>query len=573
MKFFVKTIYLIFIILIGFLPTNKIASKENKFNYKKEDISNYFYGNISLKKNYIKESYKYLNEVKNLKGKHTNFNILFIRNLVLLEKFDEAFKFSKSIWKEEELFFEIDLLLGLESFINKDYIKAKKHFIRLNEITPYNLLFDRLLGNMLVSWTNAAEGKKGESFGFLNKIPNRYDSIKKIQNGFLHCYFDMPETEMAFRELTENDKLDFSRYNFFLINYLISKNENKKIENLIDNMQGSYDSNLLIKESKNFILNKNKKEVKNLFNCKNPKENISEIFYVIANLYSTEKSYQLSNFYLNISFLLNNNFSPNKALLAENLFYQKKYDLSKQAYKSIKKIGPAFSWYAAKSISTIIFLETEDKKLSISNLKNNFNLIKNPTFDNYFELANFYKKNDFFKEAVKYYSLALENIDENHDLVPKILDRRGTSYERMGDWENAEMDLLKSLEILPNQPYVLNYLAYSWTEKKIHIERALEMLNEAMKLQTNDGYITDSLGWAYYVKKDYKNAEKFLQKAVELLPLDPTINDHYGDVLWMLNKDIQARYVWKYILSLDDIDEKLKDNLSKKIIYGINKKL
>ena len=64
MKFFVKTIYLIFIILIGFLPTNKIASKENKFNYKKEDISNYFYGNISLKKNYIKESYKYLNEVK-----------------------------------------------------------------------------------------------------------------------------------------------------------------------------------------------------------------------------------------------------------------------------------------------------------------------------------------------------------------------------------------------------------------------------------------------------------------------------------------------------------------------------
>tara|TARA_Y100000590_G_scaffold397066_1_gene478330 strand:+ start:1651 stop:3372 length:1722 start_codon:yes stop_codon:yes gene_type:complete len=573
MKFFIKTIYFIFIIFIALFSANKIASKENKISYKKEDISNYFSGNVFLKNNFNKESYKYLSEVKNLKDKHSNFNILFIRNLILLEKFDEAFEFSKSIWKKEELFFEVDLLLGLESFINKDYVKAKKHFIRLNEITPYNLLFDRLLGNILVSWVNAAEDKREESFVFLSKIPNRYDSIKKIQNAFLYCHFDMPETEMAFRELTEKDKLDFSRYNFFLINYLISKNENEKIDNLIDNMQGSYDSNLLIKEAKNFVLNKNKKKVKNLFSCKNPKDNIAEIFYVIANLYSTEKSYQLSNFYLNISLLLNNSFSPNKALLAENLFYQKKYKLSKQAYKSIKKIGPAFSWYAAKSISTIIFLETEDKKLSIVDLKNNFDLIKKPSFEKYYELANFYKKYDFFKEAVKYYSFALENIDENHDLIPKILDRRGTSYERMGDWDNAEVDLLKSLEILPDQPYVLNYLAYSWTEKEIHIDRAVEMLNEAMKLQVNDGYITDSIGWAYYAKKDYKSAEKFLQRAVELLPLDPTINDHYGDVLWMLNKDIQARYVWKYILGLDDIDEELKDNLSKKIIYGINKKL
>ena len=98
---------------------------------------------------------------------------------------------------------------------------------------------------MLVSWTNAAEGKKGESFGFLNKIPNRYDSIKKIQNGFLHCYFDMPETEMAFRELTENDKLDFSRYNFFLTNHLLFKDKvidfseaDRKLKLLVEKHKG-----------------------------------------------------------------------------------------------------------------------------------------------------------------------------------------------------------------------------------------------------------------------------------------------------------------------------------------------
>ena len=153
------------------------------------------------------------------------------------------------------------------------------------------------------------------------------------------------------------------------------------------------------------------------------------------------------------------------------------------------------------------------------------------------------------------------------------MDRRGTSYERLGDWEKAEKDLLESLRLSPDQAHVLNYLAYSWIEKKINIDRALEMLIRATKLKENDGYIIDSLGWAYYANKNYVDAEKFLQKAVELMPLDPVINDHYADTLWMLNKDIKARYFWKYVLGLDDVEQKLKDNISKKLIFGISKKL
>ena len=99
------------------------------------------------------------------------------------------------------------------------------------------------------------------------------------------------------------------------------------------------------------------------------------------------------------------------------------------------------------------------------------------------------------------------------------------------------------------------------------------MLKKADKLRENDGYIIDSLGWAYYVKENYSEAELFLQKAVELLPLDPIINDHYADTLWMLNKNIQARYFWKYILKLDGTEQKLRDTINKKLIFGISKKL
>ena len=99
------------------------------------------------------------------------------------------------------------------------------------------------------------------------------------------------------------------------------------------------------------------------------------------------------------------------------------------------------------------------------------------------------------------------------------------------------------------------------------------MLIKANELRKDDGYITDSLGWAYYAKKNYVKAKYFLQKAVELLPSDPIINDHYADSLWMLNKKIQARYVWSYVLQLEETEEKLKDDIKKKLIFGIKKQL
>ncbi len=157
-------------------------------------------------------------------------------------------------------------------------------------------------------------------------------------------------------------------------------------------------------------------------------------------------------------------------------------------------------------------------------------------------------------------------------MVSKILDRRGTSYERLGDWENAEKDLMESLNILPDQPHVMNYLAYSWIDKGINLDKGLEMLIQANKLREDDGYIIDSVGWAYYAKKNYVEAEKFLRRAVQLIPADPIINDHYGDVLWMLNKNIQARYIWGNILTLEPSEE-LRDQLSRKLIFGIKNKL
>ena len=139
------------------------------------------------------------------------------------------------------------------------------------------------------------------------------------------------------------------------------------------------------------------------------------------------------------------------------------------------------------------------------------------------------------------------------------MDGRGVAHERTNQWDKAEIDLLKSLSISPEDAYTINYLAYSWIEKEINIEKSLEMLKKANRLRPNDGYIIDSLGWALFKLKKYKEAKKYMQSAVRLMASDPVINDHF----------VQARYYWEYVLNLEKTETKLKKKIKHKLLFGL----
>ena len=186
-----------------------------------------------------------------------------------------------------------------------------------------------------------------------------------------------------------------------------------------------------------------------------------------------------------------------------------------------------------------------------------------------FDIANFNKNAKRYKEAIKYYNQILIKIDVTSALYADVLYRRGGCYERFGDYKNSDKDLLKSLEINSDDAYVLNYLAYSWLERDYKIDAALQMLEIAYSKKQNDPYIIDSIGWAYYLVDDYIRAEKLLKRAVELMPEDPTVNDHYGDILWKLDRKIQARYFWKGVLNLKETEDAMKKNIKEKLIQGL----
>ena len=129
--------------------------------------------------------------------------------------------------------------------------------------------------------------------------------------------------------------------------------------------------------------------------------------------------------------------------------------------------------------------------------------------------------------------------------------------------------MLSSLKVSPDQAYVINYLAYSWIEKGMKISQSLEMLKRANNLRSNDPYIIDSLGWALFKLERYDESKNYLQSAVKLMPADPIINDHYGDVLWKNGNKIQARYFWNYVLNLKETEKDMKENIKDKLISGL----
>jgi Flp pilus assembly protein TadD len=184
------------------------------------------------------------------------------------------------------------------------------------------------------------------------------------------------------------------------------------------------------------------------------------------------------------------------------------------------------------------------------------------------QMADMYRAKDRFAEAAEAYSAAITRIPELQEWHWSILYARGIAYERSKQWPKAEADFLKALELKPDQPLVLNYLGYSWVEKGLNIDRAKGMIEKAVELRPNDGYIVDSLGWVLYRLGDYAGAVKHLEKAVELKPDDPVINDHLGDAYWRVGRRFEARFQWRRALSFEP-EKELVPAIEKKIEAGL----
>jgi tetratricopeptide (TPR) repeat protein len=173
-----------------------------------------------------------------------------------------------------------------------------------------------------------------------------------------------------------------------------------------------------------------------------------------------------------------------------------------------------------------------------------------------------------FTGAAKAYSVAIDRLGTPGPEDWQLFYYRGIANERAKDWAPAEKDFLKALELSPDEPFVLNYLAYTWVERRERLDQALPMLEKAVKARPDEGFIVDSLGWAHFMLGHYDEAVKHLEKAVQLAPTDPVLNDHLGDAYWKVGRKNEARFQWSRAISfkpeedlLPAIEKKLQDGM------------
>lgn len=295
---------------------------------------------------------------------------------------------------------------------------------------------------------------------------------------------------------------------------------------------------------------------------------LAEALFNLASLLSQERAELLALIHVQQALRLTPRFEIGNLLLGEILQSQQRGEQAIAVYRNIVPASP-FAWSARLRIADELerLGRTEEAIAELEALAKE----RPGQYEPLFRIGNILRVQERFEDAVVAYDRGFERIQGTDSDVSHwtLYYFRGIALERSGDWKRAEADFLKALELMPEQPYVMNYLAYSWVEQKQNLAEAQRMLKRAVELRPSDGFIVDSLGWVYYRLQKYDDAVIQLEKAVELRPQDPVINDHLGDAYWRVGRKQEARFQWRRSLSLEPepdeipkIENKIKQGLA-----------
>ena len=297
-----------------------------------------------------------------------------------------------------------------------------------------------------------------------------------------------------------------------------------------------------------------------------PAEGVAEALFGIAASLNDRRSIEVAILYLNITLYLRPNFDLARVLLANHYERMENYGMANTFYV---RIQPSSPYYAMTQIQAAI----NDGRLG----QHDAGVVKLKTLmergsqdpDAWTALGDLLRSSDRFGEAVGAYDKAVAGLKDDDRRLVQIYYSRGVALERSNRWTEAERDLRQALKLNPERADVLNYLGYSWVDKGVNLQEAVSMLEKARALRPLDGFIADSVGWAYYKIGRFQEAVRTLEEAVQLAPGAADVNDHLGDAYWRIGRKIDARFQWQHALQLDP-DQEQKAVIERKLQYGLD---
>ena len=384
-----------FFLILLFYQSPLYSKTQTLNDFNTHHLSNYFSGIVAYDNNNNPEALKFFKSSKYLIKKHNSYLESYINALVLEGRVQQAAsEIKQNLTKNNSNFFEAYLLLAVDSLKKKNYKKSKEHLKKSYEFINndrLSLIVAETLNQYLYVFEENKISKKNKfgNFSFINEV-------------FQRCYLDDKKTKVYFNNLinSQND-VNYSRYIFFYLNYLIENDEYAEAKNITDDLD-YLSTSLLVSQGKKWIESKKIKEFKKIFSCRNSTDIASEFFFLVSNLYSSKDDLEKSNFYLNISHYLNPKFKFNLSLLAENYYLNLNYIKTLKILESFDKNNEFYYWFRLKKEAQIISKkQNKDKSLDFINF--HFKKIKNPSTKIIFDIANFNKNAKKYKDAIKYY--------------------------------------------------------------------------------------------------------------------------------------------------------------------------
>jgi tetratricopeptide (TPR) repeat protein len=443
------------------------------------------------------------------------------------------------------------LVLGVRALKQKQWKEARTH---LNQAAhgPVN----DLLGTLLSAWSAYGGGDVKGAVDTIDKLngPEWYGIFKDMHAGLI---LDLANNKKdAGKRLERAFKLDGTALRIMQAHAgFLSRNggreEALKIYEDYDKQVPRYP---LTVEGLALL----RKDMPLPRNVESAQEGAAEALYGLgAALGRREDEMSLANrglAYLQLALYLEPNHALAQLSLADLYELLKKPALAIKIYEKVPAASPL---KRNAEIQLAIDLDSEERTDDAKKHLEKVIAAKPEDMEAITALANIQRERKQYEGCAETYGKAIDLLKEPAKNNWTTYYFRGICHERSKQWAKAEVDFKKALELFPDQPHVLNYLGYSWIDQGVHLDEGMGMIKRSVEQRPDDGYIVDSLGWAYFRLGNYDEAVKNLERAVELKPVDPTINDHLGDVYWKVDRPLEAKFQWSHARDLKPEDDEL----------------
>jgi len=486
-------------------------------------------------------------------------------NFVANGNFEEGIQIGMDLEKAGNAPQIVPLILATDEIRKRNWAGAEK-YLNIGWRSP----LDRLISVLLRGWVKQAQGKTDEALGVIDDLKGQdwFDLFKQYHGGLIALAAGRtPDATERLKKAFDNVAGGAAARDTYGRVQLGYSQSLRKAGNLDEAKR--IITNALERQPQNPIFEMAMAQIEAkkpaFFEVKKPTRGVAEVFMNLGTAINREGGEQFARIYLQLASMLAS--KDNSILSALGELYDKEGKIVR-ANDLFAKIDPksAYSPFARLEYAlNLDEMKKEDEARAILD-----NLIAEDPDDlvTHLSYGAVLARHEKFDEAIEVYKKIIARIPKPERLHWNLFYRLGIAYERTKQWPLAEATFKKALELYPDQPSVLNYLGYSWVDMTINLQEGLDMIRKAVDLRPDDGYMVDSLGWAYYRLKRFPEAVVELERAVELRPGDPTINDHLGDAYWRANRRLEATFQWRHALALDPpkadiarIEEKLAKGL------------